>query len=176
MTYEQLPEVLRRFDRKPTAIVAEAIPTQVLWICLLQLPSLGGQLGLTGVHEWRLGGHGIGDISGRDADDKIVAHIELKSATARANVGSRCFDGCGQELYQLEHMAHQPYAQIVLVTHSARFHIAEKMTQQAGLGERVQIKSFADVADATDLSLAQDGTPRSHLLESLFDVETALPS
>ncbi|MDG4803711.1 hypothetical protein [Micromonospora sp. WMMD980] len=176
MTYEQLPEVLRRFDRKPSAIVAEAIPTQVLWICLLYLPSLGGRLGLIGVNEWRLGGHGMGDISGRDADDKIVAHIELKSATAKANVGSRCFDGCGQELYQLEHMAHRPYAQIALVTHTARFHVAQKMAQRAGLGERVQIKSFAEVADAIDLSLAQDGTPRDDLLESLFDVETAPPS
>lgn len=165
--YRQLPNVLRRFDAKPGSRVPEPVVTQVIWASLAYLPSMAAALGLPEGLGWWQGGHGKGDLTGRKAwADPIQVHVEIKSMSAKFNVGGRCPYQCGQQLSQLEHMAHDANAMTMIITHSCRLKtIAEH------LNPKVKLKSYSDVAGAIERALRTDTKPRHNLLESLFDVE-----
>ncbi len=165
-----IPSTLRRFDAKPHARSPEAVITQIGWACLAYLWSLPALLGLPEGLNWFLGKQGCGDLSGFADDDTVGAHIEIKSDRAAINPGSVCRQRCGEYLTQFHHMAHDEHAVIVAFTHSRRVPKLAADLALAGLGDRVQVRSFAQLADAIEQALVTDGSPQVDLLSCLLDV------
>ncbi len=148
---------------------------QILWCALVDLPGLPLLLGFPENLCWRQGGHGEGDVTGSDAASvpaRVRAHLEGKSAAAKESYGSRCRQGCGRYLSQFGHMAHDPEAHIVIVTHSWRQPIIEKMAADAAGPGRVRVISFAELADLVEAALV-NAKPTGSLLAALLDAEAA---
>jgi hypothetical protein len=170
--WSRIPSTLRRFDAKPDAHSPEPVITQIAWSCLVYLPSLSALLGISEGLAWWLGKQGCGDLSGF-AGGTAGAHIEIKSYRAPVNPGSVCRYKCGEYLTQFHHMAHDEQAVILAFTHTRRVpNLAEEL-EFYGLEGRVQVRSFAPLADAIEQALLTDGSPQVDLLSCLLDVEEA---
>ena len=170
--WSRIPSTLRRFDAKPDAHSPEAVITQITWSCVAHMRSLPALLGLPGDLTWHLGKQGCGDLSGF-ADDTARAHIEIKSSGAAINWGLGCRQRCGGYLSQFHHMAHDEHALILTFTHTRRVPKLAAELGLAGLGARVRVSSFAQLADAIERALLADGAPQADLVASLLDVEDA---
>ena len=163
---------MRCFDAKPDAHSPEAVITQIAWSCLAYLQSLPALLGLAAGLAWYLGRQGCGDLSGF-ADASTVAHVEIKSSGAAVNWSSGCRQRCGEHLSQFHHMAHDEHAVILAFTHTPRVPKLAAELALAGLGDRVQVRGFAHLADAIERALVTDGLPQVDLLSCLLDVDEA---
>jgi hypothetical protein len=171
--WSRIPSTLRRFDAKPAARSPEAVITQIAWSCLVYLQSLPALLGVPEGLTWCLGKQGCGDLSGFADDNTAGAHIEIKSNRAAINPGSVCHHKCGECLAQFHHMAHDEQAVILAFTHTRRVpNLAEEL-ESYGLEGRVQVRSFAQLADAIEQALLTGGPPQVDLLSCLLDVEEA---
>ena len=145
--------------------------TQIAWSCLSHLKSLPVLLGLPAGLTWHLGRQGCGDLSGFADADTADAHVEIKSNGAAVNWSSGCRRRCGEYLSQFHHMAHDENAIILAFTYTRRVpKLAEELTL-AGLGNRVQVRRFAHLADAIERALAADGPPQADLPSCLLDIE-----
>lgn len=167
-----LPAALRQFDAIPEARCREDVITQIVWSCLADLPSLAALLGLQKDVSggWNAGKRGCGDITGHAKDGTTSAHIEIKSGQARISYGSSCPHGCVVYCSQFEHMAHDKNAVIQVFTHTSRMHELTGDLQALGLGCRVGVRSFIEMADAIEQALKQHGAPQHDLLSSLLDL------
>jgi len=170
--FEDVAEMLRRFDAKPTAMVEEAVPCQLLWSALAYLPGTAERLGVPEGLYWYRGGRGVGDLTGRrDMNEPVLAHVEVKSAGAKISYGRACPNHCGHWVSQLQHMAHDRGAIIVVITHTSRVTPLRAMIADDGLAQRVTVISFTTVADAVAACVAAGNDPGGSLLASLLDVE-----
>lgn len=165
-----LVPTLRAFDAKPSAHVPEPVIVQFLWVLLLWMPPLREELGLPDTSMWDQGGHGRGDLTGWD-EGRLIAHVEVKSATANESVGARCHNSCGEHKSQFAHMGEDVAATILTITHTSRVEEVRKMTAEAGVEDRAKVISFRQVADAIDAVLSNGALLHRDLLASLFDVE-----
>lgn len=145
---------------------------QLLWSLIVYLPTLRNHLDIPADCAWHLGGHGVGDLTGRLPGEPIIVHIEIKSARARASYGVACPDGCGEYISQFAHMAHNVDADLLAVTHSRRVSAIHSMAVEAGVADRLRILTFAEVADFIENALFVDGVPAQDLVEALLDVES----
>jgi hypothetical protein len=171
--WSRIPSTLRRFDAKPDSRSPEAVITQITWSCLVYLQSLPPLLGVPEGLPWDLGKQGCGDLSGFTEDNTAGAHIEIKSNHAAVNPGSVCRQKCGEYLTQFHHMAHDEHAVILAFTHTRRVPKLAEELEFYGLEGRVQVRSFAQLADAIGQALLTDGSPQVDLLSCLLDVEEA---
>jgi len=185
----RLAGVLERFDTRPDAHVPEAIPAQALWWAFAHGDASSLVPGADGLL-WRLGEHGRGDVTGRDDLGRVQVQVEVKSAKARWNYGSRCSIDCGAQVHQLLRMhAAAPSSTLVVVTHARRVprilpqlqeaferDAHECATWDAAAADDVLARliplSFSDVATALHQSVeTSPASAAPDLLEFLFDVE-----
>lgn len=145
-----LADILERLDQVDIDPGEEAVSTALLRVCLERVPDLPQTLlGVSGV-SWLPGGHHSGDIVGKDSEDVVVAHIEIKGPHSQPNRSSsacrRPSCGGGDRL-QLEHMLEDGVPVILLSAPHSRCKRWLRRHRQ-DLVDELREMTWQEVADA----------------------------
>lgn len=168
--FEEVADIFSVYDHSRGDRVPEDVVRQVLWSALAFLPGFAEGLGLREDLVWYSGKRGCGDLTGV-SDGAVLVHFEVKGYRTQNSYGVECPNKCGEYRSQLQHMAEDKGAAIVLATFSGRVEAWKKKAEALGLGERVRVTSFSAVAEAIKKAVGKGKDPGGSLLASMFDVE-----